>query len=246
MPHPMPHPIDIAITLLLLIVYPIYAQRREWPAMLRRIASGEPDARVTIYQSFMVQQWVAVAAIVGLGVLTHRPLSAFALTLPQGRGVYVSAGAALVTGVLLWLQWRSVTRVAPERRVALRARFENLDGLAPHTPNERRWFWPLSVTAGVCEELVFRGYLVWVLQPWLGTWGAAAVSLVGFTAGHAYQGRRHIPNVAMAGSFLTLLALLSGSVLPGMVLHALVDLGGGETMYRIFGPPREPRAEAVR
>jgi membrane protease YdiL (CAAX protease family) len=214
--------------------------------VLRRLTSGAPDARVGIYRGAIAQQWIAVVFIVGIGALTHRPLAAYALAVPQGAGVIVSAVAGLIIATLLWLQWSSVARLSPERHAAVRARFAKLDSVAPHTSEERRWFWPLSVTAGVCEELIYRGFLIWALQPWLGTWGAAAVSLVSFTAGHSYQGRKQIPSVAMMGAFLTLLAVLTGSVLPGMVLHALVDIGGGETMYMIFGPPpRKPEPQAV-
>ncbi len=40
--------------------------------------------------------------------------------------------------------------------------------LLPHSRDELRWFTALSVTAGVCEELLYRGFLFWVLKAYVG------------------------------------------------------------------------------
>ena len=45
-------------------------------------------------------------------------------------------------------------------------------------------FGGVSLTAGFCEEFLYRGYFIWVLAPWLGWWGAAAVSLLFFAVSH--------------------------------------------------------------
>ena len=44
---------------------------------------------------------------------------------------------------------------------------------------------PLCFTAGICEELLFRGYLVWVLKAWIGLGAAAGVIMVIFGLAHA-------------------------------------------------------------
>ncbi len=233
----MPQPLDLVIAALLLIVYPLWTRLREWPAVRRRTASGEGDVRVALYRSTMLQQWAAMAAILATGAITHRPLSAFAVTLPRGAGLVVTVVAAVFAAVMLHQQWSSVARLSPKRLLAMRTRMVKLAELSPHTARELGWFRWVSITAGVCEEVIYRGYLPWALQPWLGMWGAAAVVLAGFTAAHAYQGRRQIPGVAMVGAFFTLLAIFSGSVVPCIVLHAAVDIAGGNVTNRIFGPP---------
>ena len=90
-----------------------------------------------------------------------------------------------------------------------------------------RLFVPLSITAGICEEWLFRGYLVWVLQPWLGLLGAAAASMVVFGLTHGYQGGKFGTRAFAAGVVMGAFALVTRSIVPGMVLHALVDLGSG-------------------
>jgi membrane protease YdiL (CAAX protease family) len=103
--------------------------------------------------------------------------------------------------------------------------------MLPRTLIEHRWFQAVSVTAGICEELLFRGFLMWALRPWLGLWGAFAATSILFGLGHSYQGRRGLLNSTVIGMVLGALALLTGSILPGMILHALVDLSSGSIGY---------------
>ena len=64
------------------------------------------------------------------------------------------------------------------------------DDLLPRTGEERGWFAAVAVTAGCCEELLYRGVLIafgtGVLG--LGVWPAAAIAVVVFGAAHLYQG----------------------------------------------------------
>jgi membrane protease YdiL (CAAX protease family) len=107
---------------------------------------------------------------------------------------------------------------------------------------------PLSFTAGICEEILFRGYLIWMLTPWLGLLGAAAVSAVMFGLAHGYQGGKFGPRAFYAGFVMTAFVLATGSIIPGMVLHALVDLVGGYAAYMALRdtPANDGVANAAR
>ena len=97
----------------------------------------------------------------------------------------------------------------------------------PHTRAELAWWLVLSASAGICEEFIFRGYLIWLLQSVLGLWGAATVSLVAFSAAHAYQGAKGVLAVGIVGGMLTLIVLALGSLVPAMAVHVLIDAGEG-------------------
>ena len=75
---------------------------------------------------------------------------------------------------------------------------------------------------------------MWVLQHWLGLWAASGASMVSFGLAHAYQGRQFGVRAFFTGVAMGVLALATGSLLPGMVLHALVDLGGGSITYMVM------------
>jgi membrane protease YdiL (CAAX protease family) len=84
-----------------------------------------------------------------------------------------------------------------------------------------------SLSAGFCEECIYRGYLIWAFQSLVGLGGAAALSLLAFAVAHSYQGIKGVLGVAVLGGFFTLVVLISGSLWPAIVLHAVVDICHG-------------------
>lgn len=63
--------------------------------------------------------------------------------------------------------------------------------LLPSTKHERRWGWIVCLTAGICEEVVYRGFLLHYLHflPFhVSLTRALVVSSVIFGIGHLYQG----------------------------------------------------------
>jgi uncharacterized protein len=99
--------------------------------------------------------------------------------------------------------------------------------MSPRTRSEAGWWVALSMTAGFCEEFIFRGYLIWAFQSVLGLWVSAALSVVVFALAHSYQGVKGILGTGAVGLLFTVVVLASGSLWPAIVLHALVDIGQG-------------------
>ncbi|MBO0746110.1 MAG: CPBP family intramembrane metalloprotease, partial [Candidatus Dormibacteraeota bacterium] len=96
----------------------------------------------------------------------------------------------------------------------------------------------LSITAGICEELLFRGLLPALLaallhepSPWLVILLAAAA----FGAAHAYQGVTGVVVTAILGAVLGFIYLGTGSLFLVMVLHALIDARVGLLPARALG-----------
>lgn len=109
-----------------------------------------------------------------------------------------------------------------------------LGPLAPHSNLEAGLFVLLSVSAGLFEEIIFRGYL----QRQFGALGRNA--LVGIVAsaaifglGHAYQGPRMMIVIGFFGSFFGILAHFRKSLRPGMMAHAFQDSIAGITLFRL-------------
>src|SRR5690606_14563987 len=97
----------------------------------------------------------------------------------------------------------------------------------PHTRTEMYGFAGVSLTAGFCEEFLYRGYFIWVFSPWLGWWGAAALSIPFFAMGHLYQGWNGVLRTGIVGVFFTLVVAVFDSLWPAIALHAVMDLGAG-------------------
>ena len=103
--------------------------------------------------------------------------------------------------------------------------------MAPHGSMESLVWIALSITAGVCEEFVYRGYLMRQFSAWLGgpVRGLLLSALV-FGLGHAYQGPWQVILITLGyGVPLGALALLARGLGPGIVAHALEDIIAGLT-----------------
>lgn len=99
--------------------------------------------------------------------------------------------------------------------------------LLPRSATERRLFALVGVTAGVCEEWLYRGFLLAVvaaLAPGLPTGWLVAVGALAFGLAHAYQGVGGVLLTGVLGGVFAALYLQTGSLLLPVLLHAAVDL----------------------
>jgi uncharacterized protein len=131
------------------------------------------------------------------------------------RDIGIAAGFWIVAWVFLWIfGW--LLRIA--------ALGHNTQFMLPHRGIELTFWIALSVTAGICEETIFRGYLQ--RQFMALTKNAPAgilLSAATFGAAHAYQGLRMVILIALYGAMFGTLAYWRGSVRPGMIAHAWQD-----------------------
>src|SRR5438132_1664309 len=226
----MPHVIDIALVVLFTAVWPLVEYFWLWPRHLRAVTAGDPGARSLAYARTLIEEWALAGAVMALTLSSARPFASLGLRVPEGWRLWLGALLPATYLVLVVMQGRALA-AKPQAQARLARKLEPLRALIPHTLEEYRLFVPLCLTAGVCEELLFRGYLVWVLQAWIGLLPAALVSMVAFGLAHAYQGFKFGVRAFFAGVAMGVLALATGSVLPGMALHALIDLGSGWIIY---------------
>lgn len=97
----------------------------------------------------------------------------------------------------------------------------------------------VAVTAGFCEEIVFRGYLQRQLAAISGNVALAVVGqAVLFGAGHGYQGPERMLVIAVWGAMFGLLALWRKSLRPGMMAHAFHNTLVGLVGRYVASAPR--------
>ena len=85
-----------------------------------------------------------------------------------------------------------------------------------------------AVSAGICEEVGFRGYMQQPIEQRNGVLPAVLISSLFFMAVHltkAWATLGMIPIVFGAGLLLGLLAWSAGSLLPGIIGHIMMDIG---------------------
>jgi len=125
--------------------------------------------------------------------------------------------------VLAALQ-RRVLFKHPEISETTRRQILDIEPMAPHTRQERRVWTFVAITAGCCEEVMFRGFLLALFASWIGLIAAVAINVAAFAIFHAYYGWKGILKTGAFGLVMALLALWSASLIPVIILHAGIDL----------------------
>ena len=195
---------------------------------VRRIKAGATADLNHLYMTTMLGHWamfcVAIAIWFGMGRAWQT--LGFGLTLDLWFFVGVALTAAAL--VLIALQLQQLRYVSP---ADLRQHLGDLEHILPRDESELRRFYAVSVTAGIVEETLWRGFLIWYLAQFLPLWAAAVISAVAFGLAHAYQGTAHLPSVTFVGAIFVVLYLLTGSLWLPMLLHAVVDMSQGWAIH---------------
>lgn len=206
------------------IVLLILAAFCGWSAYSRSLSPvAKSYGRVAGYASVLILEWL-LTGLVWWGIRSRgvKLRDLVGGDWPNWRRVFadllVAGGFLILSNVVLAI---FVYVLKASKNPAIRA-------IAPHGRTEVIVYLLLSLTAGICEEIIFRGYLQ--KQFTAITRSAVAGLLIQgviFGIGHAYQGIRFVPIIAAYGCLFGLLALWRRSLRPGIIAHFLQDGIGG-------------------
>lgn len=189
-------------------------------------ATVSSSERVSIYVSTIAMQWLATG--ITAWRCAARGLSAKSLGVaPPNVWVAIGVGAALaaVLGGVQLAGLRALARVPVEQRGSL---YELSRKIMPGSVSEAAIFLLLVLTVSTCEEFLYRGFMFAVMQSLLrSTVAALLVSSVFFGVGHLYQGRRGMLMTFLLGVIFVLARVYTGSLVPGVIAHFVVDFLAG-------------------
>lgn len=224
-----PGVLDHVLALLLAVATPFFGARSRRD-MERLVAERGADARRIIYGRTMLSQWTGAAATIVIWVLAARTWAAIGISRPAGWGfVAVSALTVAVLGYFAWQLYLVHRR--PDVAAKARESAAALSFLMPVTPADMRMFGFLCITAGVVEELLFRGFLIWYLSAFIPFWAAAVASSAVFGIGHLYQGRAAGLQTGALALVMAGLYVLAGSLWVPMLLHGAFNYLQVRMMY---------------
>jgi hypothetical protein len=111
---------------------------------------------------------------------------------------------------------------------------KQISQLAPASVAEAALWIALSVSAGICEEFVFRGYLQQQFTRATGrTWAGVAASALLFGAAHGYEGIAGMLMITIYGALFSVLAIKRGSLRAGMIAHGWHDSFTGLLLWAL-------------
>ncbi len=212
---------DLLFLFFLLVVFPLQNLRhtaRPWP----RPRPDKPP-RPPLQSYWRQGRFVLVLMLVlSLVMWTGRhSLDDLGLAFPTSAGAIGGLAVAclvmLAVHVIGTIMERSMT---PTKRAEQAAQLRDLPLTMPRTPFEVAAYVVTMVGMTALWEVLFRGYALLILTPYLGLPAAIAVAAISYGAGHGYKNvRQFFGSIAMAFAF-TIGYAITGSLWWLIVLHA--------------------------
>ena len=187
---------------------------------IHRFAASGNAGRLRFYLPTMVWEWLVVGYIYwglrrrgksfrDIAGERWKNASSFFIDIAIAAGFWISA--LVILGVVAHFV-RAAGMQEAGRQVAPRNLYESLLWIA------------LSITAGICEETIFRGYLQRQFVAWTRSQVVGVIlSATLFGAGHIYQGGRATIVIGVYGLLFGILAEARKNLRPGMMVHAWHD-----------------------
>ena len=226
------------------LAYESAVSLRKYRLLKEAIAAGDSQARSRFYYDILLFE--GVSAILACAALRFDParLNPSRLQMAGTRFgnellhvwsqvnagflIGLGIGAAMAVALVLLALRRSRQHPAESRQLPayLRKILPDFSALIPTTIRERWLFALVAISAGICEEVVFRGWLLDALHGPVGLEGGtlvlAAASLFGIA--HYYQGISGVLVTGVLGFVFCGLYIATGSLLVPIIIHALIDL----------------------
>ncbi|MES2441979.1 MAG: CPBP family intramembrane glutamic endopeptidase [Pseudomonadota bacterium] len=215
-------PVDFALTASLLLLVPAYTLWRSLTGKDR-----PPDLRSTRYIRGIALAVPLLGLLAAAWIPAGRSAAALGLDIPVGAPGQIGLGIAAVLLLVLLV----ATRLPGKRAAA--APDAQAAALLPETRAEWGLFFvsmPLITTAW---ELLYRGYLVWALEPRLGTTLAVVLPATAYGVAHGYRGRGQFIGTLVAALLFTLGFVLTRSLWWLIAIHVALPVIGALAQRRL-------------
>lgn len=214
------------------VAFPAYAWLSIRSTLVRIRELGEP-ARVSDYLQTIVAFSAFAVWLLIMWASGGREWSDLGISAGEIGPQLIAFAIALAALALFILPIRSVAK-DPARHDEIKGQMGEFSLLMPRSPREVKWFTGVSINAGVTEELIFRGYLIWYLEHFVSLYWAAAIALALFALAHLYQGLKQLPGIVLVSLVPLALYLYTGSLLVPILFHMTVDMLQGRYLARIY------------
>ena len=227
------HAFDHLFVLLVFVVQPIHGAL-EYRKFLRQIAAGNAPDPSVLYRDTAIAEWNALLVLVVAWYWLGRPFADLGFVVAVGPGFYVGVALIVVASVLLLQNMRKLHAMTAQQKQVQVDALGDLVHFLPRTRRHLRHFTGLSVTAGVVEEIVYRGFVIWYLGSFMPLWAAVVVSSVFFGLGHSYQGLPGVLRTGAVGLVLAVFYIVTGSIWLPIIAHALFDMLQGRMVFELL------------
>ena len=200
---------------LVLVGFPLlYLLNGFSPWSVALFGRGDRAAFVPFFSSILTLHWLSAATVLLLIRRRGASSAQLGLRVSSGRALAL-AGKLVIIGIVV-VGVRELAGYAAARPHAL--------DFFPRGFAENLFFLPVAISAGFCEEFVYRGFAITALVGrGLRVWQAVVLSSFSFVFIHGLGGLNAFPAFFAGGLLYAYLYLSKGNLLRPMIIHSLGD-----------------------
>ena len=193
------------------------------------------------YGQLLCELWIPTGMVLVWAGANNVPLTSIGLgwpglttgVLPTGVSIGITVLAVLFSVYaivdLIRLKVDAKYRTTIKNKIQSAKMPEYMGWLMPSSSREKALYGAVAISAGITEEILYRGFLTYVLVtsfPAMGLWLSIVVTACLFGLGHQYQGLSGMLRTFVLGLIMSLIYVATGTVLLCIIIHLLIDLAG--------------------
>ncbi|NER12095.1 CPBP family intramembrane metalloprotease [Leptobacterium flavescens] len=232
----MEHTIFLIFFIILVLIVAVYLPVSgyfEVKKLKKSIADGNSRRKIEFYRATVFWSWIPIFLIFILMAISDIPLESIGIKWIDIEAA--SAGKWIVFPTIafycLYLIYNIYSIIIFKYNKNSRARATksipaHFKSFLPITREEKRLWDYVSVTAGITEEILYRGYFFYalgVIFPGLSLIHILLITTIMFGLGHIYLGKEVI-RPTILGLFFGIFYIIFDSVFPVIIIHIAQDL----------------------
>lgn len=208
----------------------------------------QPNQRINYYRKVAIGLWIPTIVILLLVFFTELSMKDIGLSIPAINTtafgsiltyiVIAIAGFYFVAILYYIIGYHTSQKIKTKFNEDKKKQTQNISyaEILPVTDKEKKMWSFVSFTAGVTEEIIYRGFLILSLSyllPDASIWIVVVLASILFGLAHTYQGfLMGVLRTTLVGMVFSILYIGLGSIIPLIIFHFLVNylgkLGEGE------------------
>ena len=215
------------LVVLLGLVFPLFAILNA--SKTKQLFLESPDKRASFYRQTGMTLLLSCGLVLGSMAIHSENLALIGLSFVAEPLVILGLFASGMIG--WWVLYQIPFDLA--KKTELESRYEEVSFLLPNSSSAYSWSIVMSFAAGICEEIIFRGFLFWQLIPYFSTIPSMLIVNVIFALSHFSTKWKNMASAFALGILWSLSFLWTGSLWLAMLIHVLVDIYSMTKGYKV-------------
>ncbi|AGA79925.1 CPBP family intramembrane glutamic endopeptidase [Echinicola vietnamensis] len=215
----------IILACLIGAIYPIYIVATHQKAN-NNIRQNE-KYRLIDYQKTLFIFWGLTLLILFNFIAYKQPDLNFKPTLSL-----INLGLMILILGFAYFQYRA-SKITPNDTNPIIEKLKDVYHYLPKSDKELKWFMFLSISAGICEEIIFRLFLFEFLKESVNLIIAFTVTNLIFAVTHIGSGKNNLLSSFILGLLFSAIYYFTDNIWIAIILHISIDVNAGILGYRV-------------